>query len=298
MPDSSSGPSQDRPPEERPPDLLEVLKQGWQALSSLASKYEPEFRAWGRDVRARAGRKDDSWRWLLSRVSSTTALSIIGGLEAERRIVEEKRKRGAVVTLLLDDIVDGELTSEMRRALAGAPLHDQQGDQLRAALDFVDAGEHHLAGPLLINTLEGIFWFEGERLGLIERNDKGKWAQTALAPKPGKQVDGIEEALKLCGRDIDEDFRRFVTAVVYGDQGDPCRHGTPPAGWQLRASLLVFALIGWLEWRGLTESDAAIRAACQRVQERREQDRRRRSDELSEESDPPDEGRAGGPRAS
>jgi hypothetical protein len=69
---------------------------------------------------------------------------------------------------------------------------------------------------------------------------------------------------------MDDDFRDFLKAVIYGGPGDPFRHGTATADWQLRANFLVFALVGWLDMHGLLDSSKVIFDAFRRADGRRE----------------------------
>jgi hypothetical protein len=249
--------------------LVEGFKQALRSVRKgfqWVDDHREDLRSWGEDVGRRGG-PQDPWRWLFNRVDALTSLTMKGGLELERRLEAVRSKHGVTLTLLVDGAVDEQVTESLRSALLRAPLQGQQLEQLQTALDFIDAGSDHLAGPLLINTLEGVLWFEVANRGLIERNQKNKWQQTDLARKPGQVVHGVEEALNLVGADLDDDFRDFVKAVVYGSPGDPFRHGTPIGGWQLRANFLVFALAGWLDLHGLLDSSSVVHAAFRRAAE-------------------------------
>lgn len=114
-------------------------------------------------------------------------------------------------------------------------------------------------------------WLEVANRGLIERNRKDKWCQTALASREGDVVHGVEAALVLLGTDIGDDFRDFLKVLVYGGPGDPFRHGTASDDWQLRPNFLVFALVGWLGMHGLGDSSKAIFDSLRRAAGRREQ---------------------------
>lgn len=260
------------PPGFEPQRLLDTLKEGWRSILDgvqWVQDHQADIRAWAREVGQRGG-AEDPWRWLFDRVSAFTSLTMKGGLELERRLVADKPRRGMSLTLLVDEAVDRSLITAVREVLARAPLRGHQPEQLDVALGFVDDGRDYLAVPLLINTFEGILWFEVANQRLIERNSKGKWEQTALAPHQGDLVHGVEAALDLLASSRDDDFRDFLKAVVYGGPGDPFRHGTPSGEWQLRANFLVFALIGWLDMHGLLDSRAVIFDAFRRAQDRRD----------------------------
>lgn len=258
-----------------PQRLIDGLKQGWQTILDRVQwviDHEDDIATWWRDVRNRGG-PEDPWRWLFERVNAFVGITMRGGLELERRLLPDKARQGATLTLLVDDAVDEELIATVRAAVAKAGLRGHQPDQLDVALSFVAERRDHLAVPLLINTLEGVLWFEVDNRGLIERNRKGKWQQTALAPNQGDLVHGVEGALDLLSTAMEDDFRDFLKAVVYGGPGDPFRHGTAMGDWELRANFLVFALIGWLEMHGLADSRAVIFDAFKRADDRRDKAR-------------------------
>ncbi len=149
--------------------------------------------------------------------------------------------------------------------LARAPISVVRRDQLGEALAHMSAGRHHLAVPLLINPIEGIFWTAAADAGLIEQDRHGKWHCTAATSTPGKPVHGLEQVLVLPEVDLEDAFRAFLKAVVYGGAGDPFRHGTATSGWQLRASFLTIALMGWLETLNRFSVDTALCSAFARA---------------------------------
>ena len=239
--------------------------EAWRAFQNgliWVDENQQAIEQFGRDVKARGG-ADDAWLWLFERVGWFNQLTMRLALELEKRIMKDRYRHGETLALLVRNAAaQPSLLKTVRAGLDGAGLHAFRVDQLRAGLDYVEKGDHHLAAPLLINALEGLFWFELESRRLIERDDRGKWLSTAT----GTQVDGLERALKLMP-DIDEDFRAFVSRVVYGGSGNAYRHGTATSGWQVRSGFLVFVLIGWLELRGRTDSKRTISAAFAAAQE-------------------------------
>lgn len=218
------------------------------------------------DVRHRQ-RGDDTWRYLFERVNGVTAVSMQIGLVAEQRMGQTRR--GELVSLLLRDaMADPELLDNLRQAIGRAPASRTHRDQLLEGLDLFAGGRDHVAVPLLIHAIEGLFWAEGEREGLIERDDRGRWHTTGRTSRPGRQLDGLESLLALTELRLDEKLARFLRAVVYGGDGNAFRHGTAGGGWALRASFLVVALIGWLEIHGLIDSHHVIHHAFLSAQER------------------------------
>jgi hypothetical protein len=216
----------------------------------------------GRDVEARSG-ADDAWLWLFERVGWFNQLTMRLALDLEPRIMKDRSGHSETLALLVGNAVtQPSLLKTARAGLDGVGLPAFRVDQLRAGLDYVETGDQHLATPLLINALEGVFWFELKSRGLIERNQRGWWLRT----KTGSQVDSLQRALKLMP-DIDDDFHAFVSRVVYGGAGNAFRHGTATSGGQVRSAFLVFVLIGWLELRGRADSKQTISAAFAAAQE-------------------------------
>lgn len=225
----------------------------------------------GADVKHR-GREVDAWRYLFDRVNGVTAISMQIGLVAEQRLGHPRR--GELLSLLLGDaMTNPELLAELRELIGRSPASKIRRDQLVEGLDQFQAGRDHIAVPLLIHAIEGLFWAEAEQSGLIKRNESGKWETTSAAARPGRRVDGLESVLGLDELQLDDKFERFLRAVVYGGDGNPFRHGTADGGWQLRASFLVVALIGWLEIHRLISSHHAIHNAFVRAQARQRAER-------------------------
>ena len=240
-----------------------VLVERGQAAAIWIDNHRPDIRAFGRDVKKRGG-LDDPWRYLFTKVSGNTALTMKAALELERRVT--RIGRGDTLTLLLGGAIsDPELLQELQTEVARAPISVVRRDQLGEALAHIGAGRHHLAVPLLINPIEGIFWTAAADAGLIKQDRHGKWHCTAATSTPGKPVHGLEQVLVLPEVDLEDAFRAFLKAVVYGGAGDPFRHGTATSGWQLRASFLTIALMGWLETLNGFSVDTALCSAFARA---------------------------------
>jgi hypothetical protein len=234
-----------------------------QAAAIWIDNHRPDIRAFGRDVKQRGG-PDDPWRYLFTKVSGNTALTMKAALELERRLTPTKR--GDTLTLLLDGATsDPELLQELQTEVARAPISVVRRDQLCEALAQIGAGRRHVAVPLLINAIEGIFWTAAADAGLIEQDQHGKWQCTAGTSMPGKATHSVEHVLVLPELGLEDAFRAFLKAVVYGGAGNPFRHGTATGGWQLRASFLTIALMGWLETQGRFSVDRALCRAFARA---------------------------------
>jgi hypothetical protein len=76
----------------------------------------------------------------------------------------------------------------------------------------------------------------------------------ASGQKPGREARSVEAIFEPLG--IDEDFRAFLTRLVYGGHGHPFRHGNAEVGWRRAGLMLVIALVGWLDlYAGADDSD-------------------------------------------
>ena len=244
-----------------------ALVERGQAAAIWIDNHRPEIRAFGRDIKKRGG-LDDPWRYLFTKVSGNTALAMKTALELERRVTPTGH--GDTLTLLLGAAIsDPELLQELQTEVARAPISLVRREQLGEGLALIGTGRHHLAVPLLINPIEGIFWTAAANAGLIEQNRRGKWRCTVATSTPGKPVHGLEHVLNLLEFDLDDAFRAFLKAVVYGGAGDPFRHGTATGGWQLRASFLTVALMGWLETQDRLNVGTALCSAFARATDRK-----------------------------
>src|SRR5437762_963412 len=99
-------------------------------------------------------------------------------------------------------MADAEVLEPIREALTRAPLTKLRAKQLAAGLDYLQRGQDHLAVPLLINPIEGIFWTMAADRGVVVLNQRGKWESTGS----GELIHGLERALDLLGGDLDEAF--------------------------------------------------------------------------------------------
>lgn len=151
---------------------------------------------------------------------------------------------------------DEELLDGLERALQGASLLAQieaavqtsseldpiAKRRLVVALEAVGEGHYIDAAPDLSQGLERAFILLARRRGIVDDNNKFLIpARTARA----KKVEDLFEHLAL-----DYGYRRYLNSWVFGDFGNPARHGTLPdeaahRRWVLRA---VAALLGWFQY--------------------------------------------------
>lgn len=151
---------------------------------------------------------------------------------------------------------DEELLDGLERALQGPSLLAQieaavqtsieldpiAKRRLVVALEAVGSGHYIDAAPDLSQGLERAFILLARRRGIVDDDNKFLIpARTARA----KKVEDLFEHLEL-----DYGYRRYLNSWVFGDFGNPARHGTLPdeaahRRWVLRA---VAALLGWIQY--------------------------------------------------
>lgn len=248
------------PPERQSP--FAVLRQGVKDIATMYNAHRDGLARYGRAVRDRAGDPNDPWRWLLQRVDAFTGMAILAGLELEKVRSVDRMRRGSTVSLLLADAVTTPaLLSAVREGLDATPLPTVRRDQLIAGVDHVEAGQDHLAVPLLISAIEGLFWKEAEDAGLIRRTGQGKWLTTPGESGTVDEIGSIKPLMRVLGDQVDDAFRDYVILVVYDTAGQAFRHGNADDGWQLRACFLMTVLVGWLGHRGVTDDSVVLRQA-------------------------------------
>jgi hypothetical protein len=250
---------------------LAALWQGVKDIATSFDEHRDDVARYGRALKARAGDPNDPWRWLLHRVDSFTGMSIIAALELEKVWSVDSLRRGSTVSLLLADAVTTPaLLNSVREGLDATPLPTVRRDQLVAGVEYVEAERDHLAVPLLISAIEGLFWREAEDAELIRRTGQGKW-KTTLKSGSIQEIGSIKPVMAALRGHVDEAFRQYVVHVVYDRAGQALRHGNAHEGWKLRSALLMTVLVGWLGHRSVADDSGVLRRAFL--------DRRDRSDD-------------------
>jgi hypothetical protein len=151
---------------------------------------------------------------------------------------------------------DDELLDGLELALRSSPLLEQveaavqtSADldpiatrRLVVALEAVRAGHYIDADPPLSQGLERAFFALAREQGIIDNENN------FLVPARSSRAKKVEDLFEHLG--LDYGYRRYLNAWVFGDFGNPARHGTLPdepahRRWVLRA---VAALLGWFEY--------------------------------------------------
>jgi hypothetical protein len=144
-------------------------------------------------------------------------------------------------------LTNGHFIVEMQAAVQAAPYLNQiQKRHLTTALNWLSTGQYVDAYPPFYNGLEPAFYAAARALRVVDEKHR-------FLNKRGKatKVDDLFEDLVK-----DPRFKRFLRAWVFGQRGNPFRHGDvdDPSECRRQSLRLAVALIGWLELFGAWQS--------------------------------------------
>jgi hypothetical protein len=174
--------------------------------------------------------------------------------------------REGIEAVLLDAleavITEGRFTEALSATLEKAPhVSADQRDDLRHGLEHAGHGEFGRAVPPLMVGLEGAIWSAArahtvvdERRQLIGRPTKGAVAR-------------IEPVVrKLSAK---QDYVTFVCSRVFGDVGNPVRHGEQ-SDRRRQALFAIVAIVGWADvFMGVRAREALGRLLREELRSRR-----------------------------
>ena len=150
-------------------------------------------------------------------------------------------------SLLLDAlepvVTDADFVQEVRVAIRSSSyLNEIQKRHLITAFGWVEELKYIDAYPPFYNGLEPGFKNFARAEGVVDEKDR--------LIESGKKVNKVEDLLGVLV--VDPRYRRFLRAWIFGDRGNPFRHGdVTDADECRRQSLrLAAAVIGWLELFG------------------------------------------------
>jgi len=178
-------------------------------------------------------------QWETSALWFLLSILSVGQLVALARM-----ERADVEAVLLDAleivVTTGTFTAALMATIEKAPSYvtDDQRDDLLHGLEHAEAGEFSRAALHLTAGLEGALWSAGRELEVID-------GERRLLDKPEK---GKIHRVELVVRKLPavQEFRSFVCGRVFGDLGNPVRHGEQSD--RRRQSLFAIAAIaGWIE---------------------------------------------------
>ncbi len=178
-------------------------------------------------------------RWETSALWFLLSILSVGQLVALARM-----ERAEVEAVLLDALEIVVTTSTFTAALMAtvkkAPPYvtADQRDDLLHGLEHAQAGEFSRAAGPLTAGLEGALWSAGRELDVIDGDRR-------LLDKPEKgRIHRVE--LVVTKLPAVQEFRKFVCGRVFGDLGNPLRHGEQSDRRQ-RSLFAIVAIAGWVE---------------------------------------------------
>lgn len=177
-------------------------------------------------------------RWEASALWFLLSILSVGQLPALARL-----ERADMEAVLLDAleavVVSGAYTAALMSTLTKAPyVSADQRDDLLHGLEHAQRGEFTRAALPLTAGLEGALWSVGRELAIIDDARR-------LRARPGK---GIIRRVEHVVRELPavQEFRTFVCGGVFGDKGNPLRHGDH-SDRRRQALFAIVAIAGWVE---------------------------------------------------
>ncbi len=177
-------------------------------------------------------------RWEASALWFLLSILSVGQLAALARL-----ERADVEAVLLDAleavVVSGAYTAALMGTLTKAPyVSADQRDDLLHGLEHAQRGEFSRAALPLTAGLEGALWSAGRELAVIDDERR-------LLDRPGK---GVIHRVEHVVRKLPamQEFRTFVCSGVFGDKGNPLRHGAH-SDRRRQALFAIAAIAGWIE---------------------------------------------------
>lgn len=178
-------------------------------------------------------------RWETSTLWFLLSIVGVGQLIALARM--ERTDVEAVLLDALESVVTaGTFTEALIATIEKAPSYvtaDQRDDMVHG-LEHARAGEFSRAAGPLTAGLEGALWSAGRELEVINSDRR-------LLDEPEK---GKVRRVELVVRKLPavQEFRKFVCGRVFGDLGNPLRHGEQSDRRQ-RSLFAIVAIAGWID---------------------------------------------------
>ena len=145
-------------------------------------------------------------------------------------------------------LADERFITEACAALDNASvLTDVPRRHLQHGLRHLGKGDVFNAWPPLIIGLEGAFTDVAIEKGVAVRKGNHVFLADENGNPLSKKTKSVEGVAAMVGISKDTDFGDFLRRQVYGDEGNPFRHGSAQNGIRDRAICLAVAVIGWLD---------------------------------------------------
>jgi hypothetical protein len=169
---------------------------------------------------------------------------ILSILSVGQLVALARMERDDVEAVLLDAleavVTTGTLIAALMATVKKAPSYvtDDQRDDLLHGLEHAQAGEFSPAAGPLTAGLEGALWSAGREMEVIDGDRR------LLAKPDTKPIHSVERVVrKLPAK---QEFRTFVNGRVFGNLGNPLRHGEQSDRRQ-RSLFAIVAIAGWVE---------------------------------------------------
>ncbi len=177
--------------------------------------------------------------WEASALWFLLSILSVGQLVALARM-----ERADVEAVLLDAleivVTIGTFTAALIATVKKAPSYvtDDQRDDMLHGLEHAQEGEFSRAAGPLTAGLEGAIWSAGRELEVIDGDRR-------LLDKPEQgRIHRVERVVRKLP--AAKEFRSFVCGRVFGDLGNPLRHGDASDRRQ-RSLFAIVAIAGWVE---------------------------------------------------
>jgi hypothetical protein len=178
-------------------------------------------------------------------VVATFSMSVGAPLYEAAKLREDD---GELLDVLDEVLVESGFIEEVQKAVQRSTLPSIPKRYLTTGLQWLSGSQYVDAYPPFYNGLEPALRRAAERNNVVDAS--GRLIRT------GKQVTKIDDVFADLLVD-DAQFRRFLSAWIFGVRGNPFRHGSveDPAECRRQALRLAVAIIGWLElFEGWEES--------------------------------------------
>jgi hypothetical protein len=191
----------------------------------------------------RARRRFDAIDRFARRWENHALWFILSSLSIGIELAFGHRDREEVEAAVLDGleaiVASGAFTGALITAVEDADyLSPDQRQDLIHGLSHAGRGEFVLAVPSLMAGLEGALWSVARARSVI--NEK-----RMLEVRPGKVVHRIEPVVRKLP--AEKSYATFVCGRVFGDIGNPVRHGEQSASRRTQALFAIVAIAGWLD---------------------------------------------------
>jgi hypothetical protein len=213
-------------------------------IATLGTAALPDVLRELRDITARERPIDTMVERFTKRWESTALwflLSIVSlGVLAALDHVEREEVEAVLLDALEVVITKGIFTAALDAAVRKADyISSDQRDDLLHGLEHAQRGEFVHAVPPLMTGLEGALWSTARALTIVDAERR------QLNGKPqARSVVRIEPVVRKLP--ATQDYRTFVTKRVFGNLGNPVRHGEQ-SDRRRQALFAIVAVAGWLD---------------------------------------------------